>query len=99
MANASAEAEDAVAADEGEREDDVEHVLHDVDDERRARVLVGVEAAQHEQVHREADQPEGEAAEGPRRVVGVGGGVLAVLQERADDRPAQHEQQRRRPAT
>ena len=53
--------------------------------------MVGVEAAQDEQVHREPDQPEREAAERPRCGERVGGAVLAVLEERADDRAAEHE--------
>ena len=62
--------------------DDVDHVLDDVDDERRARVVVGVEAAQREQVDGEADEPDGEAAEGARRVERVRRGELAVLRGR-----------------
>ena len=85
------EAEDSVAIDEDDREHDVDHVLDDVDDERRACVVVGVEAAQDEQVHREPDQPEREAAERPRCRERVVGAVLAVLEEGADDRAAEHE--------
>ena len=92
MANDSPEAEQTESVDEHERQHDVDEVLADVDDERRARVLVGVEHAEHEQVDREADQAEREAAERAGREQRVLGGDVAVLERRADDGPAQHEQ-------
>ena len=49
--------------DEQHGEHDVQQVLADVDDERGARVLMGVEHAQHEQVDGEPDQTECEAGE------------------------------------
>ena len=75
------EPEDAAPPDEGERQDDVEHVLPDVDDERRAGVLVGVEPAQHEQVQRRTRPARGRTRRAPASVIGVDRRELAVLQQ------------------
>ncbi len=62
-----------------------------IDLERRLGVLVGVEAAQHEHVDREGAEPEGETRQGSLSRIGIGCAELAALEERSDDRLAQHE--------
>ena len=53
----------AEASDEREREHDVDAVLEHVQEERRPRVLHRVEAAQQEQIEREAEQADREVGE------------------------------------
>ena len=93
-----AEAEHTEAVDEQQGKHDVEERSRDVDHERRARVLVGVEGAQHEQIDGEPAEPEREPGKGPRRRQRIRCGEVAVLERGADDRPAQDEQTERRRA-
>ena len=55
---------DTERADEEHGEHDVDDVLDEVHEERGSCVVVGVEDAQHEQVHGEPDEPECESGEG-----------------------------------
>ena len=86
------ETEETPSVDEQQCQHHVQRVLAEVDDERRACVLMGVEHPEHEEVEREADKTEGEAGKSSRGVERVGRGELAVFERGADDRPAQDEE-------
>ena len=66
-------------------------VLDEVEPERRLGVLLRVEAAQHEQVGGEAEQPEREGGQGVGGGAGVGGVEGTPLERGDDERPGQDE--------
>ena len=70
---------------------DVDEVLEQVDHEGCARIAVGVETAEHEQVEREPEQPYREAAECTAGVQRCHLVEVAVLHDHADDRSTEHE--------
>ena len=81
------EPEHSVSVHEEHSEHNVQHVLEEIDEERRLRVLVGVETTQREDVDGETDQPDGQSGECAGGVGRGGRTEVSVLQQGDDDRP------------
>ena len=71
-------------------------VLEHVDDERRARVVVGVEAAEDEQVRGQGEHADGEGGQRAAGDVGLARLEEAVLQHDADGGAGQGDEPGRR---